>query len=113
MTTFTFTRTLKESDLVALCQTEFRNKVRRLYEEFEKTITSPVFYFTGPTKRKNGEIVTGQRNAFDTGELLESQSLKYVSPKLAMIFWQAPYTTKIFDAATVDLVKFTLERAKL
>lgn len=113
MATFTFTKTLTESALVDLAQNEFRRKVTALYEAFQQTITSPVFYFVGPTKRKNGEVVTGQRNAKDTGELLESQSLKYISPKLAMIYWEAPYTSIIFDHATVDLVKFTLERAKL
>ena len=112
MSTCTFTRTANEATIQRFVEPVFKRKVKSLYDEFRNTLASPVFAWNSTTKRKNGSIVSDPRDAIDLGGLLDGQQLIYISPGLVAIEWEAPYTPIVFNHATVDLVKFTLERIR-
>ncbi len=103
---------INPSVLLAAVQPAFKQRVYSLYREFKTTINSPVFSWNSVTRRKNGEVVGDPRNAIDLGGLLEGQKLTFISPKTALIEWEAPYTAIVFDHATQNLVEFTLSRIK-
>lgn len=108
------TITLTSDQLANLARLAFEHVVNQLADEFKTTINSPVFAWQSTTKRRNGEIVSDPRNAFDTGALLAGQQDPvYLDSRTAQIQWLQPYTGIVFSHSTTDLVDFTLERLKL
>jgi hypothetical protein len=95
-----------------LIEPYFDRQVRRLHEHLSLTIDSPVFVWGTTTRRKNGQVVSDPRNAIDLGGLRDSQKLRFITPKTAIIEWTVPYASKVFSHAKEDLVKLTLERMK-
>lgn len=112
MSTYKWTINLDKDKLAEFTKPAFVGAVQKLHRQFQKTVDSPVFEWNRTTYRKNGEIVGSIRNAIDTGELLQSQGYTIISPRLAKIEWEAPYTQNVFQMANTDLIKFTLERMK-
>ncbi len=60
---------------------------KALDDQLKEEIKAPQFSWPGPTRRKNGTLVTSPRDIVDTGAFLRSQRRERISPTEVRFTW--------------------------